>query len=96
MNIKKCESFKDRFMGMMFLKEKTDTGYYFKKCHSIHTFFCKYKLDVVLLNKNDEVITVKYNLRPGKVYFFNCYSIIEFQSNNLNFYIQKDTFKKYL
>lgn len=75
--IKNCKSFKDRFLGMMFLKEKKEMGYYFNHCHSIHTFFCYFPLDVVLLDKNNNIIHIKENIKPWRIYFFQCYSILE-------------------
>jgi len=92
LSIKQCNSFKNRFIGMMFLKEKKPIGYYFKKCHSIHTFFCYYPLDIVLLDKNNSIIDIKYNLKPWRVFFFKCYSIIEFPNGFIN-ELDKDYFK---
>lgn len=79
-------------MGMMFLKEKTPIGYYFKRCHSIHTFFCHFPIDVVLLNRDNEITKIKRNLKPWRIYFFSCYSIIEFFPGYLPEKIEKDFF----
>jgi len=92
-NIINCNNFKKRFLGMMFLKEKTSNGYYFKKCNSIHTFFCKYPLDVILLDKNNYIIDIKYNLKPWKIFKFKCYSIIEFNHGIINKTLDKSYFK---
>lgn len=78
---------------MMFLKQKTSNGYYFKKCNSIHTFFCKFPIDVILLDKNNYIIDIKYNLKPWRIFFFNCYSIIEFNHGFINSNLSKDHFK---
>lgn len=87
--IKKCESFKDRFIGMMFLKEKKRMGYYFCHCHSIHTFFCYFPLDIVLLDKKNHIIDIKKNIKPWHIYFFKCYSILEVPSGALPSNIEK-------
>lgn len=75
-------------MGMMFLKT-TNKGYYFKKVSSIHTCFCRFKIDVILLDKNNNIIDIKYNLKPWRFFIFKCYSILEFQSGLLK-EIKKD------
>lgn len=82
-SIKKCVSFKDRFLGMMFLKEKKEIGYYFQHCHSIHTFFCYFPLDIVLLDRNNHIIDIKKDIKPWRIYFFKCYSILEVPSGML-------------
>ncbi len=81
--IKKCKSFKERFLGMMFIKEKKEIGYYFHHCHSIHTFFCYFPLDIVLLDKKDNIIEIKKNIKPWRIYFFKCYSILEIPSGKM-------------
>lgn len=67
---------------MMFLKDSNEC-YYFKNTHSIHTCFCRFNLDVVLLDKENNIIDIKYNLKPWHFYFFKCYSILEFKSGLL-------------
>lgn len=84
LTIKHCNSLKDRFLGMMFQVKKTQIGYYFKKCHSIHTFFCFFPIDVVLLDKENNILDVKYNLKPFRIFFFSCYSIVEFYHGYLD------------
>jgi hypothetical protein len=89
--IKICNSFKDRFMGFMFQKEKKEVGYLFKNCNSIHTFFCFFNLDIVLLDKNNKIISIKKGVKPWRIFFFKCSSILEIPSellpNNLEKYL---------
>lgn len=77
--IKNCNNIISRFMGMMFLKN-TSKGFFFKGVSSIHTCFCRFNIDVILLDKNNNIIDIKYNLKPWRFYFFKCYSILEFQN----------------
>ncbi len=76
---------------MMFLKEKKPIGYYFYKCHSIHTFFMRFSLDIVLLDKENNIIDIVRNKKPWRIFFFRCYSILEVPSgylpNNIKDYL---------
>jgi uncharacterized membrane protein (UPF0127 family) len=82
-NVKDCKSIKSRFLGMMFQFKKQETGYLFRKCNSIHTFFCFFHIDAVLLDKNSKVICIKKDLKPWRIYFFKCTSILEYASGYL-------------
>jgi hypothetical protein len=86
--IKNCNTIFSRFLGMMGLSS-TNVGYYFRNCHSIHTCFCHFDLDVILLDKNNQIIDIQYHLKPWKFYFFKCYSILEFQSGKVPFNIKE-------
>ncbi len=83
LEIKNCNSLFSRFMGMMFLKS-SNKGYFFYRTSSIHTCFCNFNIDCVLLDKNNNVIDIVYDLKPWRFYFFKCYSILEFQSGIIN------------
>lgn len=82
-NIKTCKSIKDRFIGMMFRTHKPEYGFLFKKCNSIHTFFCFFDIDAILLDKNMKIIDIKKNLKPWRIYFFKCNSILEYASGKI-------------
>ena len=38
-----------------------------KRCNSIHTFFMRFPIDVIFLDKNNEVIATKTNLKPHRL-----------------------------
>lgn len=86
--IKKCKSFKERFFGMLFLKEKKPIGYYFYKCRAIHTFFMRFPIDIVLLDKENNILKIERNKKPWRIYFFKCYSVLEVPSGFLPFNIE--------
>ncbi len=94
-NIKTCTSFKDRLIGMMFKKSKLNYGLCFPKCKSIHTFFMKQNIDVIMTDKNDKVILYKKNLKPWKIISNKkAYYVYEFSENiikniNIGDYIKK-------
>ena len=38
-----------------------------KPCMSIHTFFMKFPIDVIFLNKRNQMIAAKRNLKPNRL-----------------------------
>lgn len=81
--IKKCINFKDRLLGLMFKKEITE-GYLFPKCNSIHTFFMKKPIDVIMTDRNNRIIYMHANLKPWKIIWpkKNVYNTIELPVNS--------------
>ncbi len=79
-----CNSFKSRFFGLMGKVNIKDI-YIFPKCNSIHTFFMKENIDVVMLDKSGNVLKVYNNLQPWKVILpkKNVYFVIELPKNTL-------------
>lgn len=77
LNIKLCQTFFSRFIGMIGKKKKFKYGFYFPNCSSIHTFFMKQPIDVIFVNKNNQVISIHYHVKPWKIvhnkYAFACY-----------------------
>ncbi len=61
-----CRTFFSRFKGFMF-KKNINYALLFNKCNSIHTFFMKENIDVILCN-NDNIILYYYkNLSKNKI-----------------------------
>ena len=65
-NLVDCESFQSRFMGLMFVKD-FDYCLRFKKCNSIHTFFMKSNIDVIMTNKENVVIAIYKNVPKNRI-----------------------------
>lgn len=65
-DIIKCKTFFSRLMGFMF---KTDIKHalLFNKCNSIHTFFMKEKIDVIMCDKNNIILYYYNNLDKNKI-----------------------------
>lgn len=42
-------------------------GLVITRCNSIHTFFMKFSIDVIFVNKNDRVIKVLHRLKPWRL-----------------------------
>ena len=64
--IKKCTHFKDLLLGLMFKKEIKE-GYIFPHCNSIHTFFMRSNIDVIMTDKNNQILYIYSNLKPWKI-----------------------------
>lgn len=66
-NVKNCIGFKSRLVGMMFLKEKLNYGLCFPKCNSVHTFFMKQNIDIIMTDKENKILSVWLNIKPWKI-----------------------------
>jgi uncharacterized membrane protein (UPF0127 family) len=79
-----AETFCQRFVGFMFKKD-ADYALLFKNCKSIHTFFMRFDLDIIFLDKKDKVIDVIKQVRPFSVILpiNNACSILEIPSNSI-------------
>ena len=63
---KECKSFFERLKGFMFQKN-INTFLYFNHCNSIHTFFMKEEIDVLLCNKENIILYYYPSLSPNKI-----------------------------
>ncbi|CDF58753.1 DUF192 domain-containing protein [Thermobrachium celere] len=73
-----ADNFKDRLLGYMFRKKPHYEAILFKPCSSIHTFFMRFKLDVLFLDKDMVVIKKIERLQNGKIaYEKKGYYVIE-------------------
>ena len=61
-----CKTFYSRLKGFMFTKE-IDHAKLFNKCNSIHTFFMKSNIDVIMCDKNNKILFYYHNLGINKV-----------------------------
>ena len=69
MEVKIAESFKDKLLGLM-NKKNINYGLLILDCKSIHTFFMKENIDVLLLDKNNRILKISRNIKPGKILIF--------------------------
>lgn len=74
-----CINFSKRLKGNMGKKEIKEV-LLFPKCNSIHTFFMKKKIDIVMIDKNNIVRFYYNHLSPYKIIWpkKNVYSTLEF------------------
>ncbi len=91
----KQDTFYKRFIGIMFKKKKIDYALWFNKCNSIHTFFCKQDIQVIMTDKKDKIIYVNDCLTNGKIVIkrksYNVYELPSYYFNDVKIgnYIEK-------
>lgn len=61
-----CKNFYSRLMGFM-LKKNIKHALLFNKCNSIHTFFMKENIDVIMCDKDNNILYFYKNLKKNKV-----------------------------
>lgn len=67
----KACTFFTRLKGLMFVKSiSEDGGLLLENCNSVHTFFMKFPINVIYLDKDFKVIG-KERLNPSKLGIFN-------------------------
>ncbi|MBI4405087.1 MAG: DUF192 domain-containing protein [Deltaproteobacteria bacterium] len=60
-------SFLDRLCGLMGKKNiRPDEALYFPSCNSIHTFFMRFPIDVVFINKDGTAVEIIEALRANR------------------------------
>lgn len=64
--LKECKSFYSRLMGFMF-KKNIDYSLLFNRCDSIHTFFMKENIDVIMCDNNNTILFFYKNLPKNKI-----------------------------
>lgn len=87
---KECKSIWSRFKGFM-LQKNINICLYFNHCNSIHTFFMKEKIDVILCDKNNTILYYYKNLPPNKIILpkKNVTKTYELPTNYFNFKIKE-------
>lgn len=61
-----ADTFFKRLIGLMG-KKNIQKGLLFKKNSSIHTFFMRENIDVLMLDKEKKILLVKKNLKKNKI-----------------------------
>lgn len=91
LELKDCIYFKDKLLGFMF-KKNIDYALRFR-CRSIHTFFMKENIDVIITDKSNKVLYVYNNLSKNKIIIKkDAYYFYELP-NNTNTYKVNDRIK---
>ena len=80
-----CTTFYTRLKGFMF-EDKIDKALIFNKCNSIHTFFMKRNIDVIMCNKDNKILYYYHNLGKNKIILpkKNVYKTIELPVDYFN------------
>lgn len=85
-SIESAQTFFTRLKGLMFRKELSNGGgLYLHPCKSIHTFFMKFPIDVLYLDKEWKIVGMEEQLEPGKMgrHFTGAASVIELESGSI-------------
>lgn len=63
-----ANTFKKRFFGLMTMKElQSDEGLILAPCNGVHTFFMKFPIDVLYLDKDNRIIEIFTQVEPWRV-----------------------------
>lgn len=82
-NLEIANTFKKRLIGLIGKKD-IQKGLFFPKTRSIHTFFMKEDIDIIMIDKNNNVVYYKKNLKKNKILIKrNAYHTIELPKNSL-------------
>lgn len=82
-NVEIANTFFKKLIGLMG-KKKIEKGMIFINVNSIHTFFMKENIDIIMLNKNKQVLYAKKNVQKNKIIIKKeAYYTIELPKNSL-------------
>jgi len=85
--LKIANSFWTKLKGFMF-KKNIDYALLFKNCNGIHTFFMKEEIDVILTDKDNNILYLYPSLKKNKILLpkknvYNTYELPKGSINNL-------------
>ncbi|MBI2027074.1 MAG: DUF192 domain-containing protein [Deltaproteobacteria bacterium] len=67
-NLNIADSFFSRLKGLLGTKKlPEDTGLLLNPCQSVHTFFMNYPIDVIFLDKKNNIVGFEKNMKPYRV-----------------------------
>jgi len=69
LRVKYLKSLRQASLGLLAAVEAYPV--FFKTRFGIHTFFMKYSIDVLILDKAGRVIALKENLKPFRIFLWN-------------------------
>ena len=80
-----AENFFERLFGLIFMDLKANQGFLINNCNSIHTFWMRYKIDLLFLDNNNEIIKIYENFRQFKItpVIKNADKVIEFPASTI-------------
>ncbi len=67
-DVKVADNFVSRTFGLIPKKEiSAGEGLIIKPCCSIHTFFMRFAIDVLFVNKQNEIVALHKNVKPWRI-----------------------------
>ena len=83
----------NKIKGLMFKKDIINEGYIFYNCGSIHTFFMKQDIDVMVLDKDNRIVKIKSNLKKNKILLSKGITTLELPLNTCKYFKLNDKVK---
>lgn len=84
--VKVAKNFFTRTIGLLSRKSLSkEEGLVIKPCSSIHTFFMKFAIDVLFVNKKGQIVALYENVKPWRIlplHFTSSY-VIEFPAGTI-------------
>ena len=80
-----ANTFMSRFLGLMGRKNlASDKAMFIKPCNSIHTFFMRFDMTAVFVDRDMRVIKIVPDMKPWKMAFApKAYAVFEISSENI-------------
>ena len=88
-NVKVADTIFTRMKGLLGKKElPPGEALWIKPCFSVHTFFMQFPIDVLFLNKKNEVIAAVTDLTPNRLtrLYPQAFSVLELPIGTINAY----------
>jgi len=83
-NLDIANTFYKRLIGLMGKKD-IKKGMFFPKTRSIHTFFMKDNIDIIMIDKNNNIVYYEKNVKKNKIIIKkHAHGTIELPKNSLN------------
>ena len=82
----KADKFFSKFFGLVIRRKLKDRqGFLIGNCNGIHTFWMRYNIDAVFLDKKNKVLVVYHHIRPFRVTPFirNSFSVLELKAGTV-------------
>lgn len=82
----KANNFFSKLFGLTVRKKLNDKeGFLIENCSSIHTFWMRYSIDVIFLDKKNLVLAIYHNIKPFRVTPFirNAYYALELKPGTI-------------
>ncbi len=85
-NVKVAKNFITRSIGLLSKKDiNPNEALIIKPCNAVHTFFMKFNIDVLYIDKNNKVLSIFENISNSKILpiNFKCAYVIELKAQNI-------------
>jgi len=86
-NVRVADTLFTRMKGLLGKKELPQgESLWIKPCFSVHTFFMKFPIDVIFLNKTNQVIAAVRNLKPNRMtrLYPQSFSVLELPTGTID------------